>query len=92
MGLSYDERRMTPPEPDGPTCDWCGAEGEIRVESEGLAGTRHKPSITCEDCFTGHDEGPCFDDLALAVDHFRELAEVRGDYLHDHRRDEEAGL
>jgi hypothetical protein len=26
----YDDWKMTPPDADGPECDWCGTGGDIR--------------------------------------------------------------
>lgn len=82
----YDDWKMTPPDADGLQCDWCGAGSEIRVESEG-DGWKTKPSLTCEECFTGTDDGPCFDDLETAEEYFGEQEAERGDYLLEQRRD-----
>ena len=81
----YDAWKLSgPPEPDGPTCDMCGDWGEIRVECEGMyvKGRTLPPLMICADCFTGQDDGPCFDDLPLAADVEREQAEEYGDYLY----------
>ncbi len=84
----YDAWKLSgPPEWEGPTCDYCGAGGDVRVESEGCG--RVKPSLVCEDCFTGQDDGPCFDDLQTAEDYAGEREDLRADYLMDQARDRE---
>jgi hypothetical protein len=46
-----------------PQCGYCGTFDGIRIHQPaslcGLIG----PSYICEECFTGTDTGPCFDDL-----------------------------
>lgn len=44
-----------------PECAYCGATEGLRVKCDG--GGYIAPEYTCEDCFTGTDTGPCFDDL-----------------------------
>lgn len=49
-------------------CDFCGApasETELRELSESY-GTI-PATVTCAECFTGSDDGPCFDDLPEAA-------------------------
>jgi len=85
----YDAWKLSgPPESDGPTCEFCGNGGEIRVLHEGWG--KVPVCLSCDDCFSpSDDDGPCFDDLQLAVDYFREQEEERGDYLLQQRRDRE---
>ncbi len=71
----YDAWKLAgPPEADDPQCDWCGNWRDVRVQSEGgrAFGITVKPALTCEDCFTGQDDGPCFDDLQTAEEYFGE--------------------
>lgn len=42
-------------------CPYCGATEGLRVRCDG--GGYIAPEYTCENCFTGQDDGPCFDDL-----------------------------
>ena len=85
----YDAWKLaSPPEDDGPQCDYCGTWGDIRVQTEGCG--RIKPVLSCENCFTGQDDGPCFDDLEAAEDYAQEQADMRADYLHDQQRDRRA--
>jgi hypothetical protein len=44
-----------------PECPYCGAADRLRVKCDG--GGYVAPEFTCEDCFTGTDTGPSFDDL-----------------------------
>ncbi len=82
----YDAWKLSgPPQWEGPTCDWCGADENIRIQTEGCGAM---PALrTCEDCFTGPDDGPCFDDLQTVAEHAQEQADIRADYLHDQARD-----
>ena len=82
----YDAWKLSgPPEWEGPSCDWCGGGDDIRVQTEGC---RHIPAmLTCEECFTGTDDGPCFDDLQTAEEYYGEQEAARADYLHDQARD-----
>jgi len=85
----YDAWKLSgPPEWEGPTCDGCGSGGDIRVHTDGWG--RIPPGLTCEECFTGQDDGPCFDDLQTADDYAQEEADMRADFLHDQQRDERA--
>ena len=73
----YDAWRLAgPPEPDGPTCDWCGTGGDIRIDKSGK-----RTELVCSDCFSG------FDDLQPASEYFEEQADLRADHLHDQARD-----
>ncbi len=73
----YDDWRLSgPPEWEGPTCDFCGAGGDIRVDK-----TPRKPELICSDCFAG------FDELQPAIEYLTDQAEARADYLHDQQRD-----
>jgi hypothetical protein len=47
-----------------PECPYCGATQGLRVKCDG--GGYIAPEYTCEECFTGTDTGPCFDDLVPA--------------------------
>ena len=47
-----------------PKCPYCGATEGLRVKCAGYG--RIAPEYTCEGCFTGTDDGPCFDDLPEA--------------------------
>lgn len=52
-----------------PQCCYCGA---IQAEFRVLDYDGYRPSeLTCEDCFTGGDEGPCFDDLPTIEEYTR---------------------
>ena len=53
---------------NGLTCEGCGGWRDVRVETEGYG--KIKPALTCEDCFTPTDTGPCFYDLVTASAHF----------------------
>jgi hypothetical protein len=44
-----------------PECPYCGATDGLRMKCDG--GGYVAPEYTCGDCFTGTDDGPCFDDL-----------------------------
>ena len=87
----YDAWRLAgPPEPDGPTCDYCGGGNEVRVVCEGFyhRGKTHPAALTCADCYESSDEdGHCFDDLQLAAEYYQDQADARADYLHDQARD-----
>jgi len=44
-------------------CPYCGTRHDLRVASvDPRTGYR---DLICEDCFTGTDTGPCFDDLPV---------------------------
>lgn len=45
-----------------PECAYCGTTHALRVESDGCVGWA-LPEYICEECFSGGDTGPCFDDL-----------------------------
>lgn len=45
-------------------CPYCGTTSGLRVASDG--GGYIAPEYSCEACFTGQDDGPCFDDLPAA--------------------------
>jgi len=82
----YDAWKLSgPPEWDGPTCDWCGTGDDVRVQCEGK--WHVKPVLTCEECFTGQDEGPCFDDLQPADEYYQDEADERADAMMEQRRD-----
>ena len=69
----YDAWKLSgPPEWDGPQCNWCGGIYDIRVKTEGCGHV--PPVLTCEECFTGQDDGPDFDDLQTAYDYARDIA------------------
>ena len=87
---NYDDWRLSgPPEWEGPTCDYCGTGEDIRVNCPGFyyRGKNHPAELVCEECFTGQDDGPCFDDLQTADDYAEEQADLHGDHLHDQARD-----
>jgi hypothetical protein len=46
-------------------CAYCGTTNGLRIHHEPLPGwgERYEADYVCEDCFTGQDDGPCFDDL-----------------------------
>jgi hypothetical protein len=44
-----------------PECPYCGATEGLRVACKGFG--PFAPDYICETCFTGQDDGPCFDDL-----------------------------
>ena len=46
-------------------CAYCGTTNGLRIHHEPLPGwgERYEADYVCEDCFTGTDTGPCFDDL-----------------------------
>ena len=50
-----------------PECPYCGITEGLRIKSDGGLSTfgflLMPPEYTCEDCFAGTDDGPCFDDL-----------------------------
>ena len=73
-------------EHDGLTCEGCGGWRDVRIETEGYG--RIKPSLTCKDCFTPTDTGPCFDDLETAEEYFGEREAERGAYLYEQQREE----
>lgn len=50
-----------------PTCAYCDATEGLRQHHDG--GGYIAPDYVCEDCFTGTDTGPSFDDLPLAPVH-----------------------
>lgn len=82
----YDAWRLRgPDEPSGPTCDYCGTDKGVRVAHRGWGGV--KDSLICEDCFTGADDGPCFDDLQLAAEYYEDMADERADRELERRRD-----
>lgn len=58
-----------------PECPYCGAAKGLRVKCDG--GGYVAPEYTCEDCFTGTDTGPSFDDLKPA----RKLSDDFGERL-----------
>jgi hypothetical protein len=90
----YDAWKLSgPPEWEGPTCDYCGTGESLRVECPSFyhRGKTHPPALICEDCFTGTDDGPCFDDLQTAAEYYQEQADMRADYLHDQQRDRQPG-
>ena len=73
----YDAWRLAgPPEWEGPTCDWFGTGGDIRIDKSGK-----RTELVCNDCFSG------FDDLQPASEYFEEQADLRADHLHDQARD-----
>ena len=82
------ERELSPPDADDLQCDWCGAGREIRIESEGgrAFGVVVKPTLTCEGCFTGKDDGPCFDDLQLAEEYEAEQEAERVHQINEQHR------
>ena len=90
----YDAWKLRSPDEDhrGPSCDYCGDWRALRVACPGhyFRGRNHPPEIVCKDCFTGQDDGPCFDDLQTVAEYAEELEDVRADYLHDRQRDERA--
>jgi predicted RNA-binding Zn-ribbon protein involved in translation (DUF1610 family) len=45
-------------------CPYCGDTEGLRLKCDG--GGYAAPEYTCEACFTGTDDGPCFDDLPSA--------------------------
>jgi len=55
-----------------PECPYCGATEGLRVKSNGAG--FEAPEFTCEGCFTGTDDGPCFDDLPEVSD---EMIDIR---------------
>jgi len=82
----YDEWKLSgPPEWEGPTCDWCGGNDDIRVVSEGQGWV--EPTLSCEDCFDARDDGPRFDDLQTAQEYYEDEADARADYLYEQLRD-----
>lgn len=48
----------------GPRCAYCGTAAGLRRVHDGYGCIA--PEFTCETCFTGQDDGPCFDDLPAA--------------------------
>lgn len=46
-------------------CPYCGATEGLRIASRDPWGGNVE--LICEGCFTGQDDGPCFDDLPAAV-------------------------
>jgi hypothetical protein len=44
-----------------PECPYCGTTVGLRMSCDG--GGYIAPEYTCETCFMGTDDGPCFDDL-----------------------------
>ncbi len=47
-------------------CYWCGDQSApLRMESPGM-GWR-EDQFSCEACFTGQDDGPCWDELGPVV-------------------------
>jgi hypothetical protein len=56
--------RLANPKRTRPECPYCGADEGLRVKCAGYGDVA--PEYTCEACFTGSDDGPCFDDLNLA--------------------------
>ncbi len=89
----YDKWRLAgPPEWEGPTCDYCGQQADdARVHCEGFfyQGKNRPATLVCEECFTGTDDGPCFDDLQPASEYYRDQADLRADYLMDQARGRE---
>lgn len=47
-----------------PECALCGTTEGLRIKCDG--GGYTTPEYVCEDCFTGTDDGPSFDDLPEA--------------------------
>lgn len=60
-GLEYARKVFDTPSKQKPECPYCGATNGLRVKNIGYGPTG--PEFTCEDCFTGTDDGPSFDDL-----------------------------
>ena len=58
-----------------PTCSYCDATEGLRQHHDG--GVYIAPDYVCEECFTGTDTGPCFDDLPLAPMSESEIAHLR---------------
>ena len=87
----YDAWKLSgPPEWDGPTCDYCGAD-DARVECPAIG--RSKAVLVCEQCFTSPEDGRkdrCFDDLQFAEEYYAEMEAERADAMMEQRRDREA--
>lgn len=49
-----------------PECPYCGETKNLRIVCPAIG--KCGPVYTCEDCFTGRDDGPCFDDLPEVPD------------------------
>lgn len=45
-----------------PECPYCGERERLRISCQGMPGW-DDPGYICPACFTGTDDGPCFDDL-----------------------------
>lgn len=48
--------------PSTPACPYCGTTHGLRIASRDPR-IGYAPDFICEACFTGQDDGPCFDDL-----------------------------
>lgn len=48
--------------PSTQACPYCGTTHGLRIASRDPR-IGHAPDFICADCFTGQDDGPCFDDL-----------------------------
>ena len=53
------------------TCEYCDETEGLRIPYAfyGPEGSKWGPSFVCEECFTGPDTGPCFDDLQTAEEY-----------------------
>jgi hypothetical protein len=78
----YDDWKLSgPPEWEGPTCEFCGDGGDIRVINEGYS---HQPAtLICEGCFTPLPGGPDWEDLTTAAEYAQEQADLEADYRYD---------
>lgn len=50
------------PQPSTPACPYCGTTHGLRITGRDPR-IGYAPDYICADCFTGQDDGPCFDDL-----------------------------
>lgn len=48
--------------PSTPACPYCGTTHGLRITGRDPR-IGYAPNFICADCFTGTDDGPCFDDL-----------------------------
>ena len=48
--------------PSTPACPYCGTTHGLRITGRDPR-IGYAPDYICEACFTGQDDGPCFDDL-----------------------------
>lgn len=76
-----------PPEDDRPECDYCGETEGLRVAHEGWG--KVPPGFICEECFTGEDTGPCFDDLPT-VEEWLDQQTERAEWLRKRRQEDGA--